>query len=55
MDPFFFFGYVVMRSKKRFAGLFLILGVLALANGVVSTYQSRLSAEPARQLGARLP
>jgi hypothetical protein len=41
--PFFFFGYVVMRSKQRFRRLFLILGVLALANGAVSTYQTRLS------------
>ncbi len=41
--PFFFFGYLVMRSKERFRRLFLILGVLALANGAVSTYQSRLS------------
>jgi hypothetical protein len=41
--PFFFFGYAVMRSKARFRRLFLILGVLALANGAVSTYQTRLS------------
>ncbi len=41
--PFFFFGYVIMRSKQRFRRLFLILGVLALANGAVSTYQTRLS------------
>jgi hypothetical protein len=40
--PFFFFGYLIMRSKKRFRGLFLLLGVLALANGVVATYQTRL-------------
>jgi hypothetical protein len=41
--PFFFFGYVVMRSRDRFRKLFLILGVLALANGAVGTYQTRLS------------
>jgi hypothetical protein len=41
--PFFFFGYAIMRSKQRFRRLFLILGVLALANGVVSVYQTRLS------------
>jgi hypothetical protein len=41
--PFFFFGYVVMRSRERFRKLFLVLGVLALANGAVSTYQTRLS------------
>jgi hypothetical protein len=41
--PFFFFGYVLMRSKRRFRHFFLILGVLALANGVVSTYQTKMS------------
>ena len=41
--PFFFFGYMIMRSKQRFRQLFLILGVIALANGVVGAYQSRLS------------
>jgi hypothetical protein len=41
--PFFFFAYAVMRSKRRFRRLFIVLGVLALANGVVSTYQTRLS------------
>lgn len=47
--PFFFFGYLIMRSKQRFRQLFLVLGVIALANGVVGTVQSRLSpAELAR-------
>jgi len=41
--PLFFFGYLIMRSKQRFRQLFLILGVIALANGVVGAYQSRLS------------
>lgn len=41
--PFFFFGYLVMRSKVRFRKFFLILGVIALANGVVSTIQTQLS------------
>lgn len=41
--PFFFFGYLLMRSKERFRKLFIILGVIALANGVVGVYQSRLS------------
>ncbi|TML00111.1 MAG: hypothetical protein E6G34_01030 [Actinobacteria bacterium] len=41
--PFFFFGYAVMRSKVRFRQLFLVLGVIALANAGVATYQSRLS------------
>jgi hypothetical protein len=41
--PLFFFGYMVIRSKQRFRQLFLVLGVIALANGLVGTYQSRLS------------
>jgi hypothetical protein len=41
--PFFFFAYLLMRSKERFRKLFLILGVIALANGLVGTYQFRLS------------
>ncbi|HEX3692391.1 MAG TPA: hypothetical protein VHU13_03520 [Solirubrobacteraceae bacterium] len=41
--PFFFFGYALMRSRSRFRHLFAILGVLALANGVVSTYQTGLT------------
>jgi hypothetical protein len=41
--PFFFFGYLLMRSKKRFRQLFLIVGVAALANGAVSAYQTELS------------
>ena len=39
--PFFFFGYLLMRSNERFRKLFLVLGVIALANGVVGTIQSR--------------
>jgi hypothetical protein len=41
--PFFFFGYLMMRSKKRFRQLFLILGVVALANGAVGSYQSHIT------------
>ncbi len=41
--PFFFFGYALMRSRARLRKLFVILGVIALANGIVSTYQTRLS------------
>jgi hypothetical protein len=41
--PFFFFAYALVRSKRRFRQFFLIVGVLALANGAVSTYQSKLS------------
>jgi hypothetical protein len=41
--PFFFFGYLVLRSARRFRQLFLILGVIALGNGVVGTVQARMS------------
>ncbi len=41
--PFFFFGYLIMREKQRFHQLFVLLGVIALANGVVGAYQSRIS------------
>jgi hypothetical protein len=41
--PFFFFGYVLMRSKKRLRQLFVIVGVIGLANGVVAAYQTGLS------------
>lgn len=41
--PFFFFGYALIRSKARFRQMFLLLGVIALANGLVSTYQTRLT------------
>jgi MFS family permease len=41
--PFFFFGYLLVRSKTRFRQAFVIIAVMALANGLVSTYQTRLS------------
>jgi hypothetical protein len=41
--PFFFFGYAIMRSEGRFRKFFIILGVIALANAAVATYQTRLS------------
>ena len=42
--PLFFFGYVIVRSKRRFRQLFLLLGVIALANGVVGA--PSVAAEP---------
>ncbi|HYM44951.1 MAG TPA: hypothetical protein VES65_02155 [Solirubrobacteraceae bacterium] len=47
--PFFFFGYMLIRSKERCRKLFIVLGVIALANGVVSTYQTSLT--PAQLAG----
>ncbi len=41
--PFFFFGYVLMRSKDRFRKAFTIIGVIALLNGIVAAYQSTLT------------
>jgi hypothetical protein len=41
--PFFFFGYVLIRSKERFRKLFIVLGVIALANAAVATYQTHLT------------
>jgi hypothetical protein len=41
--PFFFFGYLLVRSKRRFRQVFLLAGVCALANGVVAAYQTGLS------------
>jgi hypothetical protein len=41
--PFFFFAYLLIRSKARFRQLFVLVGVIALANGLVSTVQTRLS------------
>lgn len=43
--PFFFFGYVLIRSKRRFRQLFIIMGVITLANGVVAAYQTELTPE----------
>jgi hypothetical protein len=41
--PFFFFGYLAMRSKERLRKLFVLLGVIALANGAVGAYQAQLT------------
>jgi hypothetical protein len=41
--PFFFFGYIVVRDKERLRKLFVLLGVIALANGLVGAVQSRMS------------
>jgi len=41
--PFFFFGFVLLRSKGRLRMFFVIVSVCAAANAVVSTYQTALS------------
>ncbi|HME02542.1 MAG TPA: hypothetical protein VKG38_05865 [Solirubrobacteraceae bacterium] len=41
--PFFFFGYLLIRSKQRLRKLFLLFGVIAAANSLVAAYQVRLN------------
>jgi hypothetical protein len=41
--PFFFFGYLLIRSRRRLHRLFLVLAVIATANALVSAYQVRLT------------
>jgi hypothetical protein len=41
--PFFFFGFALMRSKRRFRQLFIIVAVGATASGVVAAYQTTLT------------
>ena len=52
--PFFFLGYLLMRSKDRFRKLFLLLGAIALINGAVSAYPDPADPRPAQRLGAGL-
>lgn len=41
--PFFFFGYLLIRSKHRLRMFFIIVAVAATANAIVATYQTELS------------
>src|ERR1700690_3443561 len=41
--PLFFLGYAVMRTERRLMGLFILLLIIAAANGVVGLIQSNLS------------
>ncbi len=41
--PFFFFGYLLMRTKDRLRKFFILLGVIATINGAVSAYQTQLT------------
>lgn len=49
--PFFFFGYMLMRSKERFRKFFVLLGVIALVNGAVSTIQTRMTPQQIAKWG----
>ncbi|MHB8233575.1 MAG: hypothetical protein ACYDHT_02880 [Solirubrobacteraceae bacterium] len=41
--PFFFFGYALMRNKRRFRQLFIVVCVAATASGLVAAYQTTLT------------
>jgi len=41
--PFFFFGYLLLRSKDRVRNAFILIGWIALANGIAGAIQSRMS------------
>jgi hypothetical protein len=41
--PLFFAGYLVLRSKERLAGLFVLLIIVAAVNGVVALVQEHLT------------
>ncbi|HTQ68956.1 MAG TPA: hypothetical protein VMI13_09735 [Solirubrobacteraceae bacterium] len=50
--PFFIFGWLLVRSKPRLRKMLILLGVIAVANGLVATYQTRLSPKQAAAWGA---
>jgi hypothetical protein len=41
--PLFFFGYFVLRSERRLAGLLLILVIVGAANGITDLIQANLT------------
>ena len=49
--PFFIFGWLLVRTKPRLRRMLILLGVIALANGLVATYQTRLSPKQAAAWG----
>ncbi len=49
--PFFFFGWALIRSRDRMRKMFLILGLIACANGIASAIESRMSAAQFAALG----
>ena len=49
--PFFIFGWLLVRSKERLRKMLILVGVIALANGLVATYQTRLSPKQAAAWG----
>ena len=49
--PFFIFGWLLVRTKARLRKMLILVGVIALANGMVATYQTRLSPKQAAAWG----
>jgi len=49
--PFFFFGYALIRSEGRLRTFFILLGVIASANGVVSALEMQASPKQIASLG----
>ena len=49
--PFFIFGWLLVRTKARLRKALILIGVIALANGMVATYQTRLSPKQAAAWG----
>ncbi len=50
--PFFWFGYLLIRTPQRFRLMFWVLGVVALLNAFASTGQTQLSPEEVASLGS---
>jgi len=50
--PFFWFGYLLIRTPQRFKRAFWLLGVIALLNAFASTGQTQLSPEEVASLGS---
>ena len=50
--PFFWFGYLLIRTPQRFRLMFWVLGVIALLNAFASTGQTQLSPEEVASFGS---
>ncbi len=50
--PFFWFGYLLIRTPQRFRLMFWVLGIVALLNAFASTGQTQASPEEIASLGS---
>jgi len=50
--PFFWFGYLLIRTPTRFRRMFWLLGVIALLNAFASTGQTQLTPEEVASFGS---